>query len=221
MINNDSTITNEKQYKSNYNRSTNKNQISPIKSTAELGYLDSTRVCGDERYTELSCVLICSICQNILWKPVACVTCENAFCRGCIQTWANKQKQPRQVTCPFNCMFQEKRAPPILNILLSKLRIYCVYAPNGCGQVLSYDALEGHEQTCQYERTPCQICQKPVSHRDQNDKHELRQCFKEIYDRNPDYVQVQFIKLLDVIETSQRRIQALEKLLGIRSQENK
>ncbi|CAF2819108.1 unnamed protein product [Rotaria sp. Silwood2] len=198
----------------------NKNSIDPLKSTAELDYLDSARVCVDNRYTELGPELICSICQNVLWKPVACVTCENAFCGGCIRTWVNKQPKSKQATCPFNCAFEEKRPPPILISLLSKLQIYCAYASNGCEEILSYDALEKHEQTCQYERTPCQICQTPVSRRDQNNKHELRQCFKEMYDRNPDYVQAQFIKLLDVVEASQRRIQTLEKLLGIESQEN-
>jgi hypothetical protein len=39
-----------------------------------------------------------------------------------------------------------------------------------------------------------------------------------MYDRNPDYVQAQFIKLLDVVEASQKRIQALEKLVGIEPQ---
>jgi hypothetical protein len=146
-------------------------------------------------------------------------TCENSFCGGCIRTWINKQTH-EQVTCPFNCVFQEKRAPPILNTFLSKLKIYCAYAPNGCREVLSYDALERHEQTCQCENTPCQICQKSVSRRDKNNKHELRQCFKEMYDRNPDHIQTQFIKLLDVVEASQRRIQALENLLGIDPQQN-
>ncbi len=192
----------------------------PLKSTTELGYLEPNRICNNNRYSEVGSELLCCICQNVLWKPVACSTCENSFCADCMRTWTNKQNSSKQVTCPFNCAFREKRAPPILNSLLSKLQIYCAYAPNGCDEVLSYDGLEKHEQECQYERTPCQICKKPVSHRDQNNKHELRQCFKEMYDRNPDNVQAQFIKLLDVVEASQRRIQALEKLLGIEPQKN-
>jgi hypothetical protein len=191
----------------------------PLQSTVELGYLDSSRICVDNRAQALGPELLCSICQNVLWKPLACATCENSFCGGCIRTWINKQTH-KQVTCPFNCVFQEKRAPPILNTFLSKLKIYCAYAPNGCEEVLSYDALERHEQTCQCENTPCRICQKSVSRRDKNNKHELRQCFKEMYDRNPDHIQTQFIKLLDVVEASQRRIQALENLLGIDPQQN-
>jgi len=192
----------------------------PLKSTAELGYLDSSRICNNDRRSEVGPELLCCICHNVLWKPVACTTCENAFCAGCIRTWVNKQTSSKQVACPFNCIFQEKRAPPILNSILSKLQIYCAYAPNGCDEVVSYDALEKHEQTCPYERTPCKICETPVSYRDRNNKHELRQCFKEMYDRNPDHVQAQFIKLLDVVEASQQRIQVLETLLGIGPQGN-
>ncbi len=204
----------------------------PLKSTTELGYLEPNRICNKNPYSQVDSELLCCICQNVLWKPVACSTCENSFCAECMRTWTNKQNsfgqvtdsmfQPTlsfiQVTCPFNCAFRQKRAPPILNSFLSKLQIYCAYAPNGCEEVLSYDGLEKHEQECQYELTPCQICETPVSHRDQNNKHELRQCFKEMYDRNPDNVQAQFIKLLDVVEASQQRIQALEKLLRIEPQ---
>lgn len=39
-----------------------------------------------------------------------------------------------------------------------------------------------------------------------------------MYERNPDYIQAQFIKLLDVVEASQKRIQALENLLDTESQ---
>ncbi len=164
--------------------------------------------------------LLCCICQNVLWKPIACATCENAFCARCIRTWTNQQPSSRQVICPFNCIFEEKRAPPILNSFLSKLRISCAYAPNGCEEIVPYDALEKHEQTCTHERTPCQICDTPVSYRNQNNKHDVRQCFKEMYDRNPDHIQAQFMKLLDILEASQKRIQALEKLLGVEPQKN-
>ncbi len=186
-----------------------------------MGYLDSSRIRNNGRKSEVGDELICSICHNVLWKPVACSTCENAFCATCVRTWINKQTSVGQATCPFNCRFQEKRAPPILNSFLSKLQIVCAYAPNGCRQVVSYDALEKHEETCPSERSPCQICRTLVSNRDRNNTHELRQCFKQMYDKNPDQIQAQFMKLLDVVEASQQRIQALEKLLGIETQNNK
>ena len=207
-----------------YYRSTlrkTRRQVGPLKSTSEQGYIDESRIRKDRRYGELGVELLCCICQNVLWKPVACTTCENAFCAACIRTWTNKQTSSKTVTCPFNCKFQEKRAPPILNNLLSKLQICCAYAPNGCRETVSYDALEKHEETCQHERTPCQVCETPVSNRDQNNKHELKQCFQQMYDRDPNQIQAQFLKLLEEVEASQQRIQVLENLLGVSVPEKK
>ena len=171
----------------------------------------------DRRYRDIGGELICSICQNILWKPVACARCENAFCGECIRTWLDTNKQVGKKTCPFHCHFQEKRPPPILNSLLSKLRIGCAYAPKGCRAILCYDALDAHEQSCSYEQTPCQICDVLVSYRDPNNRHKLRQCFETMYNRGPDYIQKQFMRLVETIEDNQqrindneRRIQALE-----------
>jgi hypothetical protein len=36
-----------------------------------------------------------------------------------------------------------------------------------------------------------------------------------MYDSNPDHVQAQFMKLLDIVEASQQRIQVLENFLGV------
>jgi hypothetical protein len=44
----------------------------PLQSTVELGYLDSSRICVDNRAQALGPELLCSICQNVLWKPLAC-----------------------------------------------------------------------------------------------------------------------------------------------------
>ena len=189
----------------------------PLKSTAELGYLESSRICNNNRYSEegVGPELLCTICQNVLWKPVACAICENTFCAACMQTWITKESALQQVTCPFYCAYKEKRAPPILKHLLSKLQIYCAYRANGCQEIISYDDLEKHEETCPQERTPCRICQTPVSNRDQNNKHEARQCFQQMYDKDPSYIQAQFMKLLDVVEASQKRIEILEELLGV------
>ena len=201
-------------------RNLHQHRVGPLKSTAELGFLDPSRNSPSNQFTAIESELLCTICQNILWKPVACFTCQNTFCANCIQTWISKQISCPTVTCPFHCRFQEKRAPPILNSFLSRLQISCAYAPNGCREIIPYDALEKHEETCQYERIPCEICQTPVSNRDRDNKHDLKQCFHRMYERGPDLVQAQFMKLLEVVEASQQRIQALENLLGVQPPRN-
>ena len=176
----------------------------------ELGYLDSARVQVDRTYTDIGAELICPICQNILWKPVTCSQCENSFCGGCIRTWLGTNTRAGNKPCPFNCEYRERRPPPILSNLLSKLQVSCAYTPNGCQTLLPYDGIVTHEQTCTYEQVPCSICQLPVSDRDESDRHKLRQCFQTMHDKGPDHVQKQFMKLLETIEDNQRRIEALE-----------
>ncbi|CAF1579231.1 unnamed protein product [Didymodactylos carnosus] len=65
----------------------------------------------------------------------------------------------RPPRCPFNCAkFDERRCPPILKSLLSKLTVQCVNKPNGCEQVLFYEQLEHHEQVCEFCLIKCQNC---------------------------------------------------------------
>ncbi|CAF4263521.1 unnamed protein product, partial [Rotaria sordida] len=42
--------------------------------------------------------LECPICHDLLWKPVACQTCETAFCSACIGQWLanNPEKCPNR-----------------------------------------------------------------------------------------------------------------------------
>ena len=107
--------------------------------------------------------ILCPICSNILWKPIACKTCENAFCLKCIRLWLNEKPN----TCPFNCCFQERKPPPILMKLLSKLKLSCRHQANGCTLSISYEALEKHElQECQYRLTLCPGCLKEMFQKD-------------------------------------------------------
>ena len=179
-----------------------------------MGYLDPERINNRKgEYDSNADLLTCMICQNILWKPVSCKNCENSFCSRCIETWIEKQGNRSQKQCPFDCSYEQKRAPPVLNNLLSKLQIICSYAPRGCRQILSYDQLDAHENSCEYERTPCSICNLLVSNRPTAEKHNIRQCFQKIHKENPDQIQEQFRMLLNIVEESQRRIEELEKRL--------
>lgn len=184
---------------------------------------------------------MCSICHNVLWKPIACRTCENVFCTQCIRTWitksethqndqfvtvadedASKQSEIEGAcvntkTCPFHCAFEEKRAPPIINNLLSKLQIYCAYRTNGCQQKLNYNSLEAHEQTCEFASVPCSVCKMLVSHRDSvNKQHDIRTCFEHIKtNQNNNPIQTQIIMLLNIIDEQNKRIKILEDRLNI------
>lgn len=108
--------------------------------------------------------LTCSICTEVLWKPVTCEQCENSFCDECIYQWLQHQKhRDGNKMCPFNCQYkQRKRIPPLLINLLSQLKFECIYAQNGCEETLSYEALEQHELNCDYQISQCDGCLQSV-----------------------------------------------------------
>lgn len=119
----------------------------------------------------------CPICTNVLWRPIACKNCENAFCMKCIRLWL--KDNPNK--CPFNCRFQERKPPPILLKILSKLRLNCRNKLNGCSSVCFYEALEKHEQQeCVYRLIQCPGCLKEILQKD-SESHATDECLsKEI-----------------------------------------
>ncbi|CAF1383224.1 unnamed protein product [Adineta ricciae] len=179
-----------------------------LTSTSEQNCLGPERIVGDSSVSELEC----PICHNILWKPVACNTCENAFCAYCIHKWINQRDSKSEKICPFACTFEEKRAPPVLNKLLTKLQIYCAYRDNGCQQILNYDALETHQKTCEYKSIICSVCHIIITNQNLTDNsHNIRQCFTNVQKAQTDsQVQIHMMMLLDVIDRQNTRIKALE-----------
>ena len=145
-------------------------------------------------------LILCPICTNILWKPVACKTCENSFCVNCIRLWLNEK--PNQ--CPFNCRFQERKPPGILLKLLAKLNLDCENKSNGCEMVISYEALEKHQvKECEYRLMGCPNCLQEMLVKDYQ-KHSDELC-----------VEKQIATLLEVPErpgVSLRSIQLNNKL---------
>jgi hypothetical protein len=117
-------------------------------------------------------LILCPICTNILWKPIACKTCENSFCLKCIRLWLNEK--PNQ--CPFNCHFQERKPPGILLKLLSKLKFDCSNKSNGCTLSIPYEALEKHQlQECLFRFIQCPNCSKEILFKDL-DIHQKELC---------------------------------------------
>ncbi len=86
----------------------------------------------------------CPICQNIYYKPVMCNNCENHFCEACIDEWLKKNPD----SCPLCKDFDRKKASILLNNILDKLKITCVYMNLGCDEILSYQGLIRHENSC-------------------------------------------------------------------------
>jgi hypothetical protein len=76
--------------------------------------------------------LECSICHDLLWKPIACQTCETSFCSPCIHRWLENNP----TACPNQCeTYTERKCPPFIVKLLAELQITCFYQSKGCQQV--------------------------------------------------------------------------------------
>lgn len=116
--------------------------------------IDPERVVNDEY--RVAKELLCTICQGLLWKGKSCASCQHLFCDKCIRTWL----RINPTSCPFRCSpYEEKRPPPYIHSLLSRLSIRCRNSSFGCTAVLSYDALEQHETIeCAFLTKRCQVC---------------------------------------------------------------
>jgi len=108
--------------------------------------------------------LTCPLCKKILWKPTCCSTCKNSFCKHCLEDWLTKRRK-----CPNGCDFKEKVGPTKKKKILEALEISCVYSGNGCEEVVRYDALENHQNHCDFEAFQCK-CGKYYC-RNQEKKH--------------------------------------------------
>ncbi|CAF3843990.1 unnamed protein product [Rotaria sp. Silwood1] len=128
-----------------------------MKSTNELG-LATERVQSSTQ-VDLSELVCSTICENILWKPISCQQCETHFCSACIRQWLIKR--PNQ--CPMRCdIFIERPCSKFIARQLAKLQIACIYQPNGCKEIIPYEALEKHEMMCGYQRVKCTACELEI-----------------------------------------------------------
>ena len=129
-----------------------------VSGVLEEGGIDLERIVNDEY--RVAKELLCTICQGLLWKGKSCASCQHLFCDKCIRTWL----QINPTSCPFRCSpYEEKRPPPYIHSLLSRLSIRCRNSSFGCTAVLSYDALEQHETVeCLFLTKRCRVCGQSV-----------------------------------------------------------
>jgi hypothetical protein len=113
-------------------------------------------------------LVVCRLCQGILWLPVACKTCEIPYCLSCIKNWQLECSESGK--CPNNCsQYIQRACPPAIAHILAKLQVICRYEPNGCTETLLYDKLNGHEDACGYRQLTCSGCKKEIAKKDYNE----------------------------------------------------
>jgi hypothetical protein len=115
-------------------------------------------------------LVVCSLCQGILWLPIACKFCEKPFCSSCMEAW--KLENSKCTACPNNCPnYVERLCPQANNHVLGTLQVTCRYQPNGCTETLPYNNLETHEEACGYRPIICSGCDKAIVRKDFNEHY--------------------------------------------------
>ena len=97
---------------------------------------------------------------------------------------------------------------------LARLRVCCSYAPNGCRVISLYYDLERHEQTCEFERIPCELCKLPLSQRPPIVQHTRRACFEHMRNKNPAAMQQHFMILFNVMEEAKAENHRLQSTIN-------
>ena len=139
-------------------------------SSDDEGNIDRERIVDGQQVPD---EYFCPICQYLLWKPRSCSSCQHLFCQKCIKMWIDNSNSEKK--CPFRCQaFEERRCPPYVQSLLSRLTIHCRNASFGCTEVVSYDLLEHHERVqCQYLSEKCSECEQLVMLSELNEHREV------------------------------------------------
>ena len=76
--------------------------------------------------------LECAICHDLLYKLVACQSCETPFCSACINRWLVNNSNK----CSNRCVpYTERKCPSFIAKLLAELQITCYYQSKGSQEV--------------------------------------------------------------------------------------
>lgn len=105
----------------------------------------------------------CYFCHGLVWSPIGCKNCDQGFCSLCIQEF--HRGQSKQI-CPHCKSIYEPKILRNIIPILNGLEITCQYKSNGCEEILSYNDIENHEKSCDYQLFTCNGCEEKVRKKD-------------------------------------------------------
>ncbi|CDW83187.1 traf-type zinc finger family protein [Stylonychia lemnae] len=117
-----------------------------------------------QRYFEL---FKCNLCHQLLRNPQACKTCKINYCKHCISNQLILRN-----ACPscYQPNPSYSKIPRNLFHLLSRFKIYCKNKGEGCNEILLYESVEKHENTCRQCllcKVKCLKCEQVIQIEDQ------------------------------------------------------
>jgi len=95
--------------------------------------------------------LICSICLNLVWDPIACIKCTSPFGKKCLESWLKRDNR-----CPIeNSIFEGREVTSLTRRLMSKIQLYCSNKQYGCNEIVDYEDFYKHSNSCKYMPYKC------------------------------------------------------------------
>ena len=109
----------------------------------------------------------CSICYNVLKKPMMCRNNEHLFCRDCITEHLNTNSN----TCPEcneDLTVETLRRARVVSNAFSGLKIKCDYSHRGCQEYIRLEELDSHIESCGFAPVKCsnEECEMIVNKRE-------------------------------------------------------
>ncbi|EDW73030.2 uncharacterized protein Dwil_GK16866 [Drosophila willistoni] len=150
--------------------------------------------------------LICPICTEVLEDPMQSSSCEHAYCRVCIQKWIIEKQ-----ICPVDrtelLSGQLVPASRLMRNMLARLRIKCVFAENGCEQLLQLDEFRRHVDTCEHNPKVVVECPMGCGMKVPKDEMASHNCVFELREMMQQQ-QTEITELKDLQVTQQQRVES-------------
>ena len=114
--------------------------------------IDRSRILNLEKISLIEELIKCTICNEVLDKPLECENCGALFCEECINDWA-KDKNP--CPCPMVCGgFKLGKVKMNTKKLLNLLELKCPNYPD-CSFTANYWDILEHEEKCSFQKIKC------------------------------------------------------------------
>ena len=121
-------------------------------------YVNDETIIKDDKFEVFKEYIVCPICACLMIEPVMCFSCQNNYCKKCIEKWKERGGE-----CPNKCSNPIFKDVIGRNRLISKFKFKCI---NGCGAEILFDDIKNHySSNC-------------LKNKDNNDKEEKKSNIK-------------------------------------------
>ena len=99
-------------------------------------YVNDETIIKDDKFEVFKEYIVCPICACLMIEPVMCFSCQNNYCKKCIEKWKERGGE-----CPNKCSNPIFKDVIGRNRLISKFKFKCI---NGCGAEILFDDIKKH-----------------------------------------------------------------------------